>query len=182
MLPGSILLDYAADAVGPTAEDAQFQQDNITSYSKRLDARARLALEGNPANLGLEGRFDNDAKDFTMHSSPRRAGLLLALCLFPGACDGMSDSQGFDAEQWRAGQRDAAFYERRHHMAGELIDKHLKPGLSREQVLALLGPPDDRSGGVLRYTLGSSYGADIDYLTIRFDERDRLKSAAVTHG
>lgn len=56
--PGSIVLDYTADGVGPSQQDMQFLQDHISRYSTQLDVRARLALEANLANLGLEGRFD----------------------------------------------------------------------------------------------------------------------------
>lgn len=106
--------------------------------------------------------------------------LLLGLAL--GGCSDMNDAQAFDTQQWSEGKRDSAFYERRHRMANELLKQELlKPGMSREDVVALLGKPDDnRQPGVLRYTLGSAYGADIDYLTVFFDEGGRVKSARIT--
>lgn len=109
------------------------------------------------------------------------AGLLLAALLL-GGCGDMGDAEAFDARQWREGERDSAFYARRHRMVDALLAGPLQPGMSRADLLALLGEPDDRSGGRFYYTLGSSYGADVDYLVIAFDAQDRVASAQITRG
>lgn len=108
--------------------------------------------------------------------------LLLGLTL--GGCSDMNNAETFDARQWSEGKRDGAFYQRRHRMASALIkQQQIKPGMSREQVVALLGKPDDdHQPGVLRYTLGSAYGADLDYLTVFLDDEGRVTGARITRG
>jgi hypothetical protein len=59
----------------------------------------------------------------------------------------------------------------------------LQPGMARSEVLELLGPPDGQDEDTLRYGMGSSpFGIDPDYLTIHFDDDDRLMRVALTRG
>ena len=87
----------------------------------------------------------------------------------------------FDAERWRAQAGTEALMERnpRGDMAGELIAEHLPPGRTREEVHALLGPPEFVDGDADVYELGrSAYGVDYEQLAIVYAD-DRLVGAQI---
>lgn len=77
----------------------------------------------------------------------------------------------FDAERWRAQHDTEALMERnpRGDMAAELMAEHLPAGRSREEVQALLGPPEFVDGDADVYELGrSAYGVDYEQLAITY--------------
>ena len=53
-------------------------------------------------------------------------------------------------------------------------------GMARDEVLALLGPPDSERDGMLVYETGvSPYGIDTEALRIAFDDAGRLVTADI---
>ncbi|NMO19628.1 hypothetical protein HPC49_48355 [Pyxidicoccus fallax] len=84
----------------------------------------------------------------------------------------MSTSQksGFDAEQWKAQRGSTARNNPRIGMVVELKEKHLRNGMSREEVQKLLGEPDQRRGTSEVYALGTSpFGPSYEYFIIDYD-------------
>ncbi|MCC2668438.1 MAG: hypothetical protein K0Q72_909 [Armatimonadetes bacterium] len=97
----------------------------------------------------------------------------------------------FDRQAWVAAPGD------RGPMTSDLLRRHLKKGTGRQEVLALLGKPDqrkthqgkplvegagsERTREILRYSLGNWSGLrmDTDYLDLAFDESGRLIGAWV---
>ncbi len=76
-------------------------------------------------------------------------------------------------------------------MTRSLLRHHLRPGMTKAEVLALLGPPDGEGGAnsehlrdedkrlnrsVLLYALGawSGFRMDEDFLSVIFDNSDRV--------
>jgi hypothetical protein len=67
----------------------------------------------------------------------------------------------------------------RGHMVRDLTSRHLSPGISRSEILALLGNTATRQtnrGKLIEYDLGMCSGFRIDYdvLAILLDDNDRL--------
>ena len=86
---------------------------------------------------------------------------------------------GFDRELWlRSG---TAFRSPRAYMVAGLLASRLKPGMGRDEVEALLGPPERvTAGGAYRYHLGiDPLGVDPQELEISFDGRGRLVQGRV---
>jgi len=86
----------------------------------------------------------------------------------------------FDAELWRSvgdwswDEQSRKRYERRFAMLADLLYYHLRPGMDRDQVVALLGPSFDDTppSSSLLYLLG--YYWDLTFLRIKFDDRNCL--------
>jgi hypothetical protein len=94
------------------------------------------------------------------------------------AAEGTPD--GFDQAGWKAQHDSTAIDNPRAGMV-VAVEEHLKPGMSRDEVLALLGPAESENGGTLTYDLGASpYGIDFDYLVIEFDAKGRLTRHYIT--
>jgi hypothetical protein len=107
------------------------------------------------------------------------------------------DDASFNRSDWMSSTQ-----EQRAKMARDVITKHVRRGVALEEIVALLGKPDEthnirvrgrrvdqygnRLHGVTTYAyyLGSwsSYGFDDAYLYIHFDGDDRVLSAEVTGG
>jgi len=94
----------------------------------------------------------------------------------------------FDSTEWKAislptwtgvGERVRGF------MARDLLDKQDLRGKTREEMHALLGPPDGwflarpTRPFIDSYQLNPQFGADDFWLIVRFDTSDRVVSAAV---
>lgn len=87
---------------------------------------------------------------------------------------------GFTPEAWRAerGVEDPQENDRI-TMVSEVLDR-LHPGMTRDEVLALLGPADSEREGILVYETGvSPYGIDTEALRIAFDDAGRLTTADI---
>jgi hypothetical protein len=87
---------------------------------------------------------------------------------------------GFSPEAWRAerGEPDPLKNDRI-SMVSDVLDL-LRPGMTRDEVLALLGPADSERDGVLVYETGvSPYGIDTEALRVAFDEAGRLTTAGI---
>jgi hypothetical protein len=107
------------------------------------------------------------------------------------------DDKPFDAEVWAASTGNRHSF--RAPMAQDLIDRHLKRGMTREQVVQLIGEPDSRSGKdrlgaeyasrhprleeCFTYHLGrvSGYGTGDDYLILAFESGGHLLEAVIRH-
>jgi hypothetical protein len=90
------------------------------------------------------------------------------------------DDMQFNAEVWarQAGTKD--YKNPRGQMYEDLLENHLHRGITKDQVIQLLGEPDySKSDTLLRYYLGhwSEIGRYPDYLYVEFDAKGRLKRA-----
>lgn len=84
------------------------------------------------------------------------------------------NGRSFDRRQWL--QTDpGATDSPRLSMTGDLLRRHLKPGMTRAQVLDLLGPPEDEGPAEAIYPLGGYTGfLVVEELRVHYDEAGRL--------
>ncbi|GAB2512375.1 hypothetical protein [Lysobacter humi (ex Lee et al. 2017)] len=107
-------------------------------------------------------------------------GLVLCIALVPvlGACAGAASR--FDSEAWKAQRGVPDARNRRNDMA-VAARARLHVGMTRAQVIELLGDPDSRkTGGIEVYALGASpLGIDPQYLELTYRD-GRLAAFAIT--
>jgi hypothetical protein len=140
----------------------------------------------------MTGRYETsrkgtDVKERMVAGRPGRwtlFALLLALLVALGATvatvAGTFGGPGFTPEAWRAerGEEDPLENDRG-TMVSEVLDL-LRPGMSRDEVLALLGPPDSERDGMLVYEIGASpFGVDTEALRVAFGASGRLVAADI---
>ena len=90
---------------------------------------------------------------------------------------------GFDAEIWRAHRGAGPQDNPRREMLGAVQADVLRPGRGRDEILAILGEPDRRSGQMDQYDMGPHrYGIDSETLVIEYDGEGRLMGSRVTRG
>ncbi len=88
--------------------------------------------------------------------------------------------QPFDRELWLSYDK-SSDPRIRAHMYDDLRKNHLKIGMSRKEVLKLLGKPALDHSGILYYDLGpDAIGIDTDRLVIELDESGRIKRVGLT--
>jgi len=82
----------------------------------------------------------------------------------------------FDSEVWKNSEADLTHNSTRIRMADSLVDEHLTPGMTREQLIELLGPPDKTTdifnGQFMSYLLGrerSRFALDKEWLFVSLD-------------
>lgn len=95
--------------------------------------------------------------------------LLLALTFSLSAC-AMEHQTQFDSDAWKS-QRGAAATDNRRGSMLPALEKALHTGMTRDQVVALLGEPDisNAQTGIDEYELGlAGYGVDEEYYEIRY--------------
>ena len=95
---------------------------------------------------------------------------LLLLTLFLSACT--MQTTNFDSSTWKSQRGAAAQNNQRGQMVGTL-DKVVRAGMARAEVIELLGEPDSSNidTGVDTYELGvSDYGIDEEYFEIRYQD------------
>jgi hypothetical protein len=95
--------------------------------------------------------------------------LLLALTFSLSAC-AMEHQTQFDSDAWKSQRGVAATDNRRGGML-PAMEKVLHTGMTRDEVVALLGEPDisDTQTGADQYELGlAGYGVDEEYYEIRY--------------
>lgn len=102
-----------------------------------------------------------------------------ALALYLSSSFGSSQ---FDAAAWAAApssQAESTCY--RGGMANNILERVLKPDMTRQEVVSLLGTPDSSTPVELSYVLGmcSGLGFDYDNLHVHFDEHGRFKNAVI---
>lgn len=97
---------------------------------------------------------------------------LVLLILLPG-CSDMSDR--FDAKLWQAQHNSTAFDNPRAGQIESLQRDHMRAGMSRADVRALLGEPEASTPGMDRYALGvAPLGIDPQTYVIRYDDSGRV--------
>lgn len=115
-----------------------------------------------------------------MRSAIRLAALVVAaaaLIVVPGC----RDETYFDAAAWRA-QRGAPENENSRFGMVEAMRHHVHPGMTREAVLEVLGPPDGAGESTDSYVLGMGWaGLDGNYLYLDY-ENGVLKKIRVVQG
>jgi hypothetical protein len=90
----------------------------------------------------------------------------------------------FDSERWKAQRNSAARENPRAGMLGNLKDR-LRPGMTRDEVVALLGEPEAKEKEDTRYVydLGASaFGVDYEYYVVEFDADGKVVRHAMTRG
>lgn len=95
--------------------------------------------------------------------------LLLALTFSLSAC-AMEHSSAFDSDAWKS-QRGVDANDNRRGGMLPALDKVLHAGMSRDEVVKLLGEPDhsDAQAGIDQYELGiAGYGVDEEYYELRY--------------
>ncbi len=90
----------------------------------------------------------------------------------------------FDRDRWDASVRELDAPTTRQRMCDDILDNHLKVGMTELEVWDLLGPPgeDYPPEGIYYYQLGSEpgfLGMGLQFLHVSFDEDGRLVSARV---
>jgi hypothetical protein len=94
----------------------------------------------------------------------------------------MTAADGFDPAKWREASGTTARDNPRSGMVSELRER-LKPGMSRDEVVTLLGAPERDGGSRLSYSLGiNPYGIDHEYFVIELDAGSRVRSFGITRG
>lgn len=94
-----------------------------------------------------------------------------------------SRAGGFDAELWQAQRGSNERRNPRAGMVGDLLREHLRVGMSRAEVLRLLGEPDYRDRLSDVYELGvSPVGVDDEYLVVDYDDTGRVKHLSIRQG
>lgn len=88
---------------------------------------------------------------------------------------------GFDSAQWKAQYGTGAVDNPRGGMVGDVEDL-LHPGMSRSEVVDLLGKPEQEERERFTYEIGvSPYGIDYEYFVIEFAS-DELVRTYITRG
>jgi outer membrane protein assembly factor BamE (lipoprotein component of BamABCDE complex) len=95
-------------------------------------------------------------------------------------------SRPFSGDSWKAAakvSKPSNTDNPRSLMADDLLKNHLKSGMTRDEVLSLLGPADQERERSLWYNIGSyqrrGFLSGSDQLVVGFDENDKLKIARV---
>lgn len=95
--------------------------------------------------------------------------------------DYVMSAGSFDAEVWRTQPGSRPGYSPRYAMAQRLVNERLQPGMSRAEILALLGAPDHTDGNTVNYGIGASpTGFDQEGVVLVFGADDRLTRAYIT--
>lgn len=100
----------------------------------------------------------------------------LALLLHGSAtCRSSSPHVESTLSTWRAAGLDRAF-NRRYDLLPEVLGKVVVEGMSRSDVLACLGLPEEETGDEVFYIVGkrSGFGIDHVFLHVEFDSTDRV--------
>jgi outer membrane protein assembly factor BamE (lipoprotein component of BamABCDE complex) len=94
-----------------------------------------------------------------------------------------STTTSFDAATWRAHRGASPTDNPRREMLGAMRDEVLRPGRSRQEIVAILGEPERRDGGADQYDMGPHrYGIDDETLIIEYDSEGRLSATRITRG
>lgn len=94
-----------------------------------------------------------------------------------------AEASGFDRAAWAAGRGDDSGSNPRGAQIGALrASGAVSPGRSREDVRALLGEPENVDGTRELYSLGTGFGASLEYFAIEYDTQGRVQRAALRRG
>lgn len=88
----------------------------------------------------------------------------------------------FNSEQWKAQSGAGATENTRQGMISKL-EEILRPGMSKDEIVALLGKPDIQENNRFEYELGLlGFGVDYAWYVLEFDEDGRLASYKLIQG
>ena len=125
-----------------------------------------------PPPAGRKGPHPDPApswRGFRARLHEPACALALALTFSLSAC-AMEHQTQFDSDAWKS-QRGAAATDNRRGSMIPALEKALHEGMTRDQVVALLGEPDisDAKAGTDEYELGlAGYGVDEEFYEIRY--------------
>jgi hypothetical protein len=89
---------------------------------------------------------------------------------------------GFDSDKWKALRSSTARENPRSRMVSKL-EQELRPGMTQDEVLALLGEPEIKEGVRYVYSIGASpFGVDYEYFAVEFDAEGKLLRHMITRG
>ena len=92
------------------------------------------------------------------------------------------DYQVYDRERWVA-EKSAKASENRRSLMVKDIKRRLHVGMTKLEVVDLLGQPDGTRGNVFSYELGMpGFGVDYEYFLIEFDAAERVTRWRVEQG
>ena len=89
------------------------------------------------------------------------------------------DDWWFDAKIWKSQHNKSTSDNPRGKMASDLKNRVIKPGMTKTQILQMLGPPDfSQNEATFTYNLGSWSGfrMDGDVFDVDFNKSGRVKS------
>jgi hypothetical protein len=109
-------------------------------------------------------------------------GASVLLVLGAGGYMATTVAGDFDSARWKALRSSTARDNPRAGMIGELKER-LRPGMTQEEVVALLGEPERKDGPRYVYAIGTSaFGVDYEYFVVEFDADGKLKRHAIERG
>jgi hypothetical protein len=104
--------------------------------------------------------------------------LLLTVFTFLSACDldDVLTTNHFDQKAWKALHGSLVIENPRAKMVDDLKTNYLKAGMSQVDVEALLGKADRIRNKQFLYRVGiSKFSTDYSFLTLIYDDKDKLK-------
>lgn len=119
--------------------------------------------------------------------------IALILLLFTGLFFGLTydvwkgwwNRTSFDSAKWKVGSLAKSKEPIRSYMIDDLLMKHKLEGMTRDEIITLLGEPDDYpsfGGWDLQYYLGPERGLislDLEWLVIRLDKQNKVSAYKV---
>ena len=94
----------------------------------------------------------------------------------------MAWSWSFDSAKWKAERGNTSHKNPRIGMVSG-VEGLLRVGMTREEVVALLGEPDDEKPGKFTYDLGASpVAVDFEYFVLEFDGAGKLTKFRTEQG
>src|SRR5262249_51200547 len=88
----------------------------------------------------------------------------------------------FDSDKWKALRSSTARNNPRAGMVSDL-QPQLRPGMTRDEVVTLLGEPEVKEGARYVYSIGTSaFGVDYEYFVVEFDADGKLLRHMITRG
>lgn len=109
----------------------------------------------------------------------RKSSLVLLFVL--ASVTACKDRSAFDTDVWKADADCPDGSDRRSLMTNDLEQAHLRLGMTKEDVFALLGEPEIREDATFIYCLGRGL-IDFDSYYIGFDAENRIKSFRQVQG
>jgi len=110
--------------------------------------------------------------------------LIVALTIFTPDAENYFNRIEFDREQWINWEETETTASLRWNMVHDLTTEHKLLGMTRSEVIELLGPPDDEfeiKGSIYYYLGMAGYGIDTGTLMIKFKD-DTVIDYKVSHG
>lgn len=107
---------------------------------------------------------------------------LIALLLMGGGAVYFLKAPGFTPERWKAEAANTSSKNPRIYWVSQ-VEKLLRPGMSKDDIIALLGDPNSKRDNRYSYDLGvNPYGIDYEYFVIEFDSTGKLSRFFIERG